>query len=76
MIESDPQLAERGALVTLDHPALGPFGHIATPIRFSRDRFEPFRAPGMGEHSRAIAHELCGLDAGRIAALDQAGVFE
>ena len=76
MFERDPQLAERGALVLLDHPLLGPFGHIATPIRFSRDSFQPFRAPGMGEHLHDIAHDLCGLSPDRIAQLDQAGVFQ
>jgi hypothetical protein len=30
-------LIARGALALLDHPLLGPFGHIATPIRFSHD---------------------------------------
>jgi len=76
MIERDPQLAERGALAMLDHPLLGPFGHIATPIRFSRDSFQPFRAPGMGEHVENIARDLCGLSSDRIAQLDQAGVFQ
>ena len=76
MIERDPQLAGRGALVTLDHPLLGPFGHIATPIAFSRDAFQPYRAPRMGEHVREIARDLCGLSDARIAELDAAGVFE
>lgn len=76
MIERDAQLIGRGALVTLDHPLLGPFGHIATPLRFSRDRFQPFRAPGMGEHVHEIARDLCGLSEARIAELEQAGVFQ
>ncbi|MFN4136363.1 MAG: CoA transferase [Novosphingobium sp.] len=76
MIERDAQLIGRGALVTLDHPLLGPFGHIATPIRFSRDAFQPFRAPGMGEHVHEIARDLCGLSDERIAQLEQAGVFQ
>lgn len=76
MIERDAQLIGRGALVNLDHPLLGTFGHIATPIRFSRDPFMPFRAPGMGEHVTEIARELCGLSEARIAELEQAGVFQ
>ncbi|MCX7283343.1 MAG: CoA transferase [Novosphingobium sp.] len=76
MIERDAQLIGRGALAMLDHPLLGPFGHIATPIRFSRDAFQPFRAPGMGEHVHEIARDLCGLTEARIAELDQAGVFQ
>jgi crotonobetainyl-CoA:carnitine CoA-transferase CaiB-like acyl-CoA transferase len=76
MMEKDPQLAARQALVTLDHPLLGPFGHIATPMSFSRDRFEPFRAPGMGEHADEIASSLCGLTPDRIAELREEGVFQ
>jgi crotonobetainyl-CoA:carnitine CoA-transferase CaiB-like acyl-CoA transferase len=76
MIERDPQLAERQALVTLDHPLLGPFGHMATPMRFSRDRFEPFRAPRMGEHVEAIASTLCGLSLARVAELSKEGVLQ
>ena len=76
MIENDPQLRGRGALVTLDHPLLGPFGHMATPVLFSRDTFEPFRAPRMGEHVQEIAGTLCGLDAEHIARLEAEGVFQ
>jgi crotonobetainyl-CoA:carnitine CoA-transferase CaiB-like acyl-CoA transferase len=76
MIDHDPQLFERGALVSLDHPILGPFGHIATPIHFSHDAFQPFRAPGMGEHCAEVASTLCGLSAARIAELQAAGVFK
>ncbi|MDV3457091.1 CoA transferase [Sphingomonas sp. HF-S4] len=76
MIERDPQLAYRAALATLDHPLLGSFGHVATPIRLSRDRFTPFRAPRMGEHSEIVAREICGLSPARIQSLREAGVFE
>jgi crotonobetainyl-CoA:carnitine CoA-transferase CaiB-like acyl-CoA transferase len=76
MIEHDPQLASRGALVALDHPLLGPFGHIATPIRFSRDLPSPYRAPRMGEHGREVAATICGLDPARIDHLESTGVFE
>ncbi|MGI4876906.1 MAG: CoA transferase, partial [Janthinobacterium lividum] len=76
MIERDPQLAGRGALVTLDHPLLGAFGHMATPIAFSRDRFVPFRVPRIGEHAHSVARELSGLSDTRIAELEAAGVFK
>lgn len=76
LLERDPQLAARQALVTLDHPLLRPFGHIATPIHFSRDAFEPFRAPRMGEHVDEIARTLCGLSPERIAEFEIAGVFQ
>jgi crotonobetainyl-CoA:carnitine CoA-transferase CaiB-like acyl-CoA transferase len=76
MIEHDPQLKGREVLVMLDHPLLGPFGHIATPIRFSRDRPSPFRAPRMGEHTQEIAGALCGLSPERIAHFAEEGVFQ
>lgn len=76
MIDRDPQLAAREALVTLDHPLLGPFGHIATPIAFSRDRFAPYRAPRMGEHCRDVALDLCGIAPARFDELASAGVFQ
>jgi len=76
MMDRDPQLAARGALVSLDHPLLGPFGHIATPLSLSRDPMQPYRAPAMGEHAREIAIGLCGLNPETCDALEQAGVFQ
>ena len=76
MIEHDPQLAARGALVSLDHAVLGPFGHVRTPVSFSRSIVTPYRAPSIGEHNEAIANELSGLSEARIAELEMAGVFK
>ena len=76
MIERDPQLAARGALVRLEHPLLGPFGHVRSPVSFSYSTIAPYRAPRIGEHSHSIARELSGLSDARIAALDAAGVFK
>lgn len=76
MVERDPQLAMRRALVSLDHPLLRAFGHIATPLRFSRDELAPYRAPRMGEHVDEIVREICGLSETRRAELEAAGVFQ
>jgi crotonobetainyl-CoA:carnitine CoA-transferase CaiB-like acyl-CoA transferase len=76
LIEHDPQLANRGALIPLEHSVLGMFGHMRTPLTFSRSGVEPFRAPSLGEHSREIAGTLCGLSAQRIEALEALGVFQ
>ncbi|WP_420138907.1 CoA transferase [Sphingomonas sp.] len=76
LLEHDPQIAARAALVTLDHPHLGPFAHVATPIRLSRDGMAPFRAPGIGEHSERIARDIAGLSAERFEALDALGLFK
>ena len=76
LTERDPQLKFRGALTQLDHPLLGPFGHVRTPITFSRSTPAPFRAPRLGEHSAAIARDIAGLDEARILELEQAGIFQ
>jgi len=76
MVEHDSGLSGRGALVTLDHPLLGPFGHMRTPITLSGDAATPFRAPAIGEHSEVVARELAGLSDDVIAQLLAAGVFE
>ena len=75
-MEHDPQIAARDALVTLDHAVLGPFGHVATPIAFSRDAMQPFRAPSMGEHAHEVARSISGLSDDRIEELEAAGVFK
>ncbi|WP_226795628.1 CaiB/BaiF CoA-transferase family protein [Altererythrobacter sp. CC-YST694] len=75
LLEWDPQIAARRALAMLDHPLLGAFGHMATPLRFSVNSFEPFRAPLMGEHSHEVARMICGLSEDRIAQLEAQGVF-
>jgi len=75
LIERDPQIAIRQALVNLEHPLLGAFGHVRTPISFSASITSPYRAPSIGEHSIAIATDLCGLSASRIDELQRLGVF-
>jgi crotonobetainyl-CoA:carnitine CoA-transferase CaiB-like acyl-CoA transferase len=75
LMERDAQLQARHPLVPLVHPLLGEFGHMRTPVDFSRGTTTPFRAPGMGEHNREIATEVCGLSPSRYEALDKMGVF-
>ncbi|WP_129645672.1 CaiB/BaiF CoA-transferase family protein [Peristeroidobacter agariperforans] len=75
LIEHDPQIATRHALMNLEHPLLGAFGHVRTPITFSAAVTSPYRAPSIGEHSIAIASDLCGLSASRIEELERLGVF-
>jgi crotonobetainyl-CoA:carnitine CoA-transferase CaiB-like acyl-CoA transferase len=76
LFERDPQIRARGSLVDLAHPLLGVFGHMRTPIGFSRATAAPFRAPAMGEHNRRIAADLCGLGESRIDELEKSGVFK
>ncbi len=76
LIERDPVIAARGALVTLEHVRLGPFGHVRTPMTFSHDLNRPYRAPAIGEHTHQIARTLAALSEERIKALQEQGVFE
>jgi crotonobetainyl-CoA:carnitine CoA-transferase CaiB-like acyl-CoA transferase len=76
LFEKDPSIRERGALVELEHPLLGNFGHMRTPITFASAVLRPFRAPSIGEHSVKIAKEIAGLSGQAITALDAEGVFK
>ena len=75
LIDRDLALMRRGALVDLPHPKLGVFGHIRTPIEFSAETIAPYRAPGIGEHSRQIAVDAAHIDASRVAELEAEGIF-
>ena len=76
LIEVDGPLRARGALVVLPHPKLGAFGHVRTPVGFSLDAPQPYRAPAMGEHNAQIIREVAGLDAQHHAELEAAGVLK
>jgi crotonobetainyl-CoA:carnitine CoA-transferase CaiB-like acyl-CoA transferase len=76
LMERDAQIAARGALVKLEHPLLGAFGHMRTPMSFSTSKVEPFRAPSLGEHSHHIAATVCGLSPERITELESLGLFK
>ncbi|MDA8347623.1 MAG: CoA transferase [Pseudomonadota bacterium] len=75
LMDGDAPLAARMPLVTLDHPLLGRFGHLRTPMHFSRTAPIPFRAPRLGEHSREIAVNIAGLAPQRVAELEAKGVI-
>jgi crotonobetainyl-CoA:carnitine CoA-transferase CaiB-like acyl-CoA transferase len=76
LVERDPQIQARGSLLPLLHPLLGEFGHMRTPIDFSRSCGAPFRAPGMGEHNQHVALSICGLSQARFEELERQGVFK
>ena len=76
VLEADPQIAARCPLLPIEHPLLGEFGHMRTPMQLSRTKIEMFRAPGIGEHSKSIARELTGLSDSRIDELESLGVFQ
>jgi len=75
-MENDPQLQARSALMQMEHAVLGRFGHMRTPISFSRSALAPFRAPSLGEHSEHIATGISALTRQRVAELKELGVFK
>lgn len=75
LFERDPGILARRALIVLEHARLGAFGHVRTPIDFSRDTNSPFRTPSIGEHSLEVAREVARVVPERLAELQKMGVF-
>ncbi len=75
-LEHDAGLQARGALVTLQHALLGPFGHVRTPLDFATTPLAPYRAPSLGEHNAEIAITVAGIDPARVAELAALEVFK
>jgi benzylsuccinate CoA-transferase BbsF subunit len=61
LVDSDPQLAARRAIVDVDHPTLGLFGHLTPPFKLSETPACLRPAPRMGEHNAEICAEILGL---------------
>ena len=76
LVDRDPGIAARGALVMLDHARLGAFGHLRTPLTFSSDVNRPYRAPALGEHTWEVARTVAGTSEVRLQELQRLGVFE
>lgn len=75
-VMTDPQLAARGMIVTMDHPLLGTLRSIATPLHFSFTPTSYRRYPPMiGEHSVDILREL-GYGTEQIDALVAQGLVQ
>jgi crotonobetainyl-CoA:carnitine CoA-transferase CaiB-like acyl-CoA transferase len=71
---ADEHLAARGAIVTVDHPEIGPERHIGNPIRFSSLEPTPAgRAPLMGEHTNDVLMRWLGLSAADVRSLETDG---
>jgi benzylsuccinate CoA-transferase BbsF subunit len=72
----DPQLAERGHWVTLDHPEMGPSTYNSAPYRFSNAQSAPTSpAPLLGQHTAEICRDLLGLDEAAVERLNADGVL-
>lgn len=74
--EVDPQLAERGAFIEMDHPVIGISRFEGWPARMSRKGPEFWRsAPLLGEDNDYVFGELLGLDPDERERLTREGVL-
>lgn len=72
---ADAHLASRGAIVTVEHPEIGPERHVGNPLRMGRTRGTPTSAsPCLGADTADVLGRWLGLDAGTIAGLERRGV--
>jgi crotonobetainyl-CoA:carnitine CoA-transferase CaiB-like acyl-CoA transferase len=72
-IELDPQIKHNGSIVSFEHPKVEHFRTIGPPVRFSRTPCEIRRPPLLGEHGRAILHEM-GFEDSEIDQFQKEGV--
>ena len=72
---ADPHLAEREAIVHLQHPAVGEETHVANPIHFSRTvQRMAASAPCLGADTEAVLTSVLGLSSAEVAELIDQGV--
>ncbi len=72
----DPQIAERGFFVTLDHAEMGPTPYDGLVTRFSaKQRSLHGPAPVLGEHTAYVLRELLHLDDATIVEAAAAGAL-
>ena len=68
-IYSDPQLASREMIVTLEHPERGPFMVPGCPVKLSDSAAEPSIAPVLGQHTDEVLAEILGFGPEELAEL-------
>ncbi len=73
---TDPQVRERGMVVSVPHPLSGVFDLIANPIRFSGTPVDRYEAPPMlGQHTESVLRDLLGIGESELRTLREAGVI-
>ncbi len=75
-VVEDPQVAHRKAIIDIQHPKLGTYRGVNTPLRLSRTPATVERyAPDLGEHTDEVLGRLLGLGPEELAALrDQSAI--
>jgi crotonobetainyl-CoA:carnitine CoA-transferase CaiB-like acyl-CoA transferase len=75
-IFADPHIAHRGDLAVIDDPVIGPVRQQAPFPRLGKGApVAPTGAPRLGEHTRAVLADLCGLDDSELDRLTTAGTI-
>ncbi len=72
---TDPQVRQRGMVVDMQHPRLGPVPTLGTPIKVAgASAFEAAPPPALGQHTEEILRALLAYPADRVAALRARGI--
>jgi formyl-CoA transferase len=74
-VYTDPHLLARGMVVTVQHPARGPFIMAGCPVRLSDSPVTVEPAPLLGQHSDEVLNTVLGMDPIEIAELRENGVI-
>ena len=74
-VVADPHLRQRGMLVEIDHPDMGPLIVPHSPVRVGDHYLPIVPSPALGQHNQEIYGDWLGLDAERIAQLHTDGVI-
>lgn len=73
---NDPHFIARDAIVTVDHPVLGPFKMQNVFPKFSQTPGNVrWTGPTLGQHTHEILGQLLGYDGDKLAALTKSGVI-
>ena len=68
---SDPQIAARQMIETVDHPLLGSLKVLGIPTKLSETPGSVRRHPPLlGEHTKSVLTDDLGLDAAQVADLE------
>ncbi len=76
MMETDPQLRERGFWTSVDHPVIGCGRYPGVPGILSRTPHVMSRAPLFGEHNQHVLEGLLGIPEDEIGNLIADGVIQ
>ena len=75
-IHTDPHLAAREMVSTLEHPVRGPFMTPGCPVKLSDPSAEPPIAPTLGQHTDEVLRELLDFGAEELAELREGNLIK